>query len=103
MDDDRFNLGTRVVCIKPYEKLKIGGCYSIGGCGNLEWNMDNRRKENKTGYGFSVKYEDYDWKTKKTDSEFYYFTYEEMSEYFITENEAYDAYMRDRKIEEIIR
>jgi len=99
--DDRFDMGMRVVCIKSYEKLKVGSHYPINGCGTLEYNMD-RRRGNKTGYGFSIKYEDYDWKTKVKDSETYYFTYDEMSEYFITENEDYKAHQREQKIEQII-
>lgn len=100
-DYDRFDMGMRVVCIKPYAKLKVGIHYSINGCGGLDSFGSGCR--NKTGYGFSVKYEDYDWMTKVNDIEDYYFTYDEMSEYFITEDEDYTAYQRDKKIEQIIK
>jgi hypothetical protein len=100
---DRFDIGMRVLCIKPYEKLKLGSHYEINGCGDLENNMDSKGG-NKKGYGFSVKYQEYDWK-KVTNSHqflFYYFTYEEMSEYFTSEYEDYKAYIRNQKIESII-
>ena len=99
--NDRFDMGMNVICIKPHGKLKVGGHYRINGCGNLENNMDHRRG-NKTGYGLSVKYEEYDWKTNDAYYFTYYFTYDEMSEYFITEDDDYKAYLRDQKIEQII-
>jgi len=99
MGTDRFDMGMRVVCIKSYGKLKVGSHYPIDGCGTLEYNMD-RHRGNKTGYGFSIGYEDYlNYNNKET----YYFTYDEMSEYFITEDEDYKAYERDQKIEQIIK
>ena len=98
---DRYDLGTTVVCIKPHGKLKEGGHYRIDGCGSLDLNMD-RRSGSKSGFGFSVKYESYDFKSRTREEEKYYFTLEEMPEHFITEEEDYTAHRRQQRIGEII-
>lgn len=97
--NDRFEMGSRIVCIKEYEKLKVGYHYVISGCGNLEFNSDPMAR-GKKGYGFSIKIEEYNYKNPYKVI-WYYFTKEEMYEYFITEGEDYKAYIRDRKIREI--
>lgn len=110
MIDDRFDLGVRVVCIKEYPNLRVGAAYEIDGCGELPM------ASQKNGYGFSIKVyqaafqgqicmgksilikmprDPNDWTS-------YYFTPEEMEEYFITDIEDYVIYTRDRKINEII-
>lgn len=98
---DRYDLGTMVVCIKPYGKLSEGSHYQIDGCGSLDLNMDPRRGS-KSGFGFSVKYESYDFKARAMEEENYYFTVEEMPEYFITEEEDYVAHRRQQRIGEIV-
>lgn len=98
--DRRFELSDRVVCIKPYDKLKVRDHYSISGCGNLECNMD-KRVNGKTGYGYGIKHEEWNRSTGKTDVTYYYFTEKEMDEYFITEDEDYKSYMREQKINQI--
>jgi hypothetical protein len=86
----------RVYLVKEHEGLIIGRGYTIKGQGDLKWNAD-KRVNGKTGYGYCI--ED-DWVKEKT---WYYFTYDEMEKYFITDEENYKMYQRDSKIEEIIR
>lgn len=102
--EDRFEMGDQVVCIKQYETLKPKSHYKIKGCGDLTWNAAT----DKEGYGFCIEDEFFgsdkkDW-WKKPYSErvkWYYFTLEEMNEYFITQEEDYVVYTRDIKLKEL--
>ena len=94
-----FELGSRVVCIKDYEKLVSGCHYSIKGSGDLSWNYSTDKK----GFGFSVEHESYDHNKKRTNTTLYYFKSSEMYDYFISEEQDYKAHLRDEKIEEILR
>jgi hypothetical protein len=95
--EDRFDIGTGVICIRDYKKLKSGSHYHISGMGNLSLvNSD------KSGFGFSIVYSEYDFRSRKSNHEFYYFSLDEMSEYFITEDEDYKSKIRDEKINQII-
>lgn len=101
-DIDRWDV-TTVVCTKPYDTLKVGHRYTIKGRGNLEYNADER-VNGKAGYGFCIE-EQISGKWNRPYSEqfiWHYFTLGEMSEYFITEQEDYQIYLRDQKLNEII-
>ena len=102
--DDRFEMGDQVVCIKQYETLKPKSHYTIKGCGDLDWNMATDKK----GYGFCIEDGFYgsdrkDWWLLPTSEriKWYYFTLEEMNEYFITQSEDYKSYLRDQKLKEL--
>lgn len=101
-NEERFEMGGRVVCIKQYETLRENTHYTIKGCGDLEWNMATDKK----GYGFCIE-DEYAtdmtnpnwWKVPVKDRlKWYYFTEEEMSEFFITESEDYVKETRDIKL-----
>ena len=102
-----FEMGDRVVCIKQYETLKIGSHYSIKGCGDLSWNAASDKK----GYGFCIEDEWGNTDQSKTGYwnipykdrvKWYYFTEEEMCDFFITEQSYYISYTRDIKIDSIL-
>jgi hypothetical protein len=106
----RFEMGDRLVCVKEYKTLKNGSHYAIKGCGPLEYNAD-KEVNGKTGYGFCVEDEYFgsfsgrkDWWNLPHNEKikWYYFTEKEMSEYFITEQEDYKAYLRDEKIKQVL-
>lgn len=96
-----FEMGMDVICIKEYDNIKVGSRCHIDGFGNLEFNYDPKVGGRK-GVGFGITYYEYDIKQKKSIEYRYYFTEKEMNEYFITEQENYDLYMksveRDKKI-----
>ena len=95
-----FELGDTVVCIKDYEKLRVGRHYKIKGCGDLKWNAAT----DLDGYGFCVEYDEIsNWKLPYKDRVVhYYFTEDSMSEYFIDEESDYKRYLRDTKIKTIL-
>lgn len=97
--DDRFDV-TTVVCIKGYESLKVGSHYRICGRGNLSFIHGTDKK----GYGYSIQF-DYDWEFFRNTGQrsiYYYFTENEMNEYFITEEEDYKSYLRNEKINKLL-
>lgn len=103
--DNAFN---GVICIKEYKTLKVGAHYQIRGRGNLEHNSDPEVGDKK-GYGFCIEddkiasHKPNWWKLPYSErTKWYYFTLEEMSEYFITEQENYDIVTRDNKIKQIL-
>lgn len=102
MDIDRWDVNI-VVCIKPYETLKVGYRYDIKGRGNLDYNADPNVR-GKTGYGFCIEEAIPDsWKKPYNERiRWHYFTLAEMCEYFITEQEDYQIYLRNQKLDEII-
>jgi hypothetical protein len=89
----KFEMGDMVVCIKDYEKLKVGGHYKINGCGDLTWNAAT----DLDGYGFCIQYEEIsNWKLPYKDRvTHYYFTEDSMCEYFIDEERGFKRYLRD--------
>jgi hypothetical protein len=89
----KFEMGDMVVCIKDYEKLKVGGHYKINGCGNLTCNAAT----DLDGYGFCIQYEEIsNWKLPYKDRvAYYYFTEDSMCEYFIDEERGFKRYLRD--------
>lgn len=102
----RFESGDNIVCIKEYKTLQPECHYKIKGCGDLEFNLDPE-VDGKTGYGFCVEDEMYgsfsgrkDWWNLPHNQriKWYYFTEEEMSEYFITQEEDFIARRRDIKL-----
>ena len=102
----RFELGDNLICIKEYETLKVGSHYSIKGGGDLTMNCDTDKK----GYGFCVEDDQYGYYSGRKDwwnlpyserIKWYYFTEEEMSEYFISEQEHYKAYLRNQKLNDL--
>lgn len=103
MINDKWDDVSGVVCIKPYKTLKVGSHYYIKGRGNLEFNADPE-VDNRTGYGFCVEDQSLgDWRLPyKQRVKWYYFTVEEMENYFITEGEDYQIYLRDQKLNDII-
>lgn len=105
---ERFEIGTDIVCIKVVDDLTINSNYKINGSGDLSWNHGT----DKTGYGFCVVDESYAYKqgikdwwklpyAKKIKN--YYFTLEEMDEYFITSYEDYTIHIRDKKLEDLLK
>lgn len=101
---DRFEMGDQVVCIKQFDTLKLNSHYSIKGCGDLSWNMATDKK----GYGFCVEddkiaYDKPNWWNLPYEEKVknYYFTLEEMDEYFITQTEDYKSSLRDNKLKEL--
>lgn len=106
----RFEMGDRLVCVKEYKTLKVRSHYAIKGCGSLEYNADPE-VNGKTGYGFCVEDDQYGYHSGRKDwwnmphsekIKWYYFTEKEMSEYFITEEEDYKAYLRDEKLKQVL-
>lgn len=102
--EDRFEMGDSVVCIKQYETLKLKSHYKIKGCGDLTWNAAT----DKEGYGFCVEddsfvYDKPNWWNLSYEEKvkFYYFTEQEMHEFFITQAEDYVVYTRDIKLKEL--
>lgn len=94
---NKFEIGDNIVCIKKYETLKPGYIYSIKGSGNLTMNSAT----NKMGLGYYIedlipKYKSANYGARYKQ---YYFTKQEMDEYF---TDDYKAYLRDRKINKII-
>ena len=101
---DRFEMGDQVVCIKQFDTLKLNSHYKIKGCGDLSWNMATDKK----GYGFCVEddkiaYDKPNWwhLPHEEKVKWYYFTLEEMDEYFITQTEDYKSSLRDNKLKEL--
>lgn len=103
---DRWDIPT-VVCIKEYKTIKVGKHYRITGRGNLEFNNDPNVGGRK-GHGYCVVDDSpsiINWKSRNPDDKkdiWYYFTENEMNEYFITESEDYKIYLRDQKINSVI-
>ncbi len=107
--DDRWDC-QNAVCIKEYKTIKVGSHYVIKGRGNLTYNADPEVGGRK-GHGFCIEDQYYgsfsgkkDWWNLpyKDRIKWYYFTEEEMSIYFITEEEDYKAYQRDEKIKQLL-
>lgn len=91
----------KVVCIKEYKTLRVGSHYSVKGSGNLEYNNDDE-VNGRTGWGMCV--EDYgDWNLPYRDRvKWYYFTLDELNEYFISDEEDFKIYQRNQKLNEIL-
>jgi hypothetical protein len=107
--EDRWDC-MKVVCIKEYKTIKVGSHYSIKGRGDLSCNADPEVEERK-GYGFCIEDDIYGsysgrkdwWNLSHSEKiKWYYFTEKEMSEYFITEQEDYKAYLRDEKLKQVL-
>jgi len=105
--EDRWDC--QVVCIKEYKTLKVGSHYDIKGRGNLTYNADPEVGGRK-GYGFCVEDDQYCYHSGRKDwwnlpysekIKWYYFTEQEMSEYFITEEEDYKSYRRNEKLNQL--
>ena len=97
--EDRWDCMS-VQCIKEYKTLKVGSHYSIKGRGDLRFNADPEA-DGKTGYGLCI--EDGRFASDKKDwwnlpyserTKWYYFTIDEMDEYFITDDEAYKLHQQ---------
>ena len=106
--EDRWDC-QRVVCVKEYKTIKVGSHYDIKGRGNLDFNADPEVGGRK-GYGFCVEDQYYAYVSGIKDSsrlpyreqiKYYFFTEQEMSEYFITEGEDYKAYRRNEKLNQL--
>jgi hypothetical protein len=108
--EDRWDCMS-VVCIKEYKTLKVGSHYDIKGRGNLEFNADPEA-QGKTGYGLCVEDDligygmEKWWKLPyEKRIKWYYFTIDEMDEYFITDEEGYKLHLqkeqRDDKLNEL--
>lgn len=105
-NENKFEMGDCVVCIKQHETLRPKSHYTIKGCGDLEWNMATDKK----GYGFCIEDENATdmsnpnwWKVPLKDRlKWYYFTEEEMYELFITQAEDYLTETRDIKLNSIL-
>lgn len=87
-----------IVCIREHDSLKVNKSYSIKGRGDLKYNA-GPNVNGKTGYGFCIEEELYNQKEK---FKWYYFTIEEVCEYFIPYSEYYKILIREQKINKII-
>lgn len=101
--EDRFEISTYIVCIKEVDSLKLKSIYKVDGCGDLSMNAATT----KTGYGYRVFNQVNDvkewWKLPYSEQiKHYYFTLEEMSEYFITSEENYLIEERNKKLNTIL-
>ena len=86
-----FEIGDNLICIKDIPPLKFSYSYRINGCGDLTWNNATDKK----GFGFAVGLEgDY--------QNLYYFTESEMCEYFALDYEMVKIKMRDEKINKLL-
>jgi hypothetical protein len=95
----KFELGDSIVCIKDTANLKFGSYYQIKGMGNLSMNADT-----KEGFGFCIEDQSkYVRGRYGLNPVWYYFTEKEMSNLFITSEEHYQSYIRNQKINEIIK
>jgi hypothetical protein len=104
----KWDDSSKVFCIKEYKTLKVGNGYSIKGRGDLAFNADPEVGGRK-GYGLCIEdnmvaiHRDRYWTLPYNERvKWYYFTIEEMDEYFITDDENYKIYLRDQKINSII-
>ena len=97
--EDRWDCMS-VMCIKEYKTLKVGSSYNIKGRGDLQFNVDPE-VDGKTGYGLCVEDDQIAygknnwWKLPYIERiKWYYFTIDEMDEYFITDDEAYKLHQQ---------
>ena len=108
--EDRWDCMS-VQCIKEYKTLKVGSHYNIKGRGELRFNADPEA-DGKTGYGLCIEDDRFAshkknwWNLPYSEKvKWYYFTYSEMDEYFITDSEAYKLHqqreLRDSKLNEL--
>lgn len=104
----KWDDSSKVFCIKEYKTLKVGNGYSIKGRGDLAFNADPEVGGRK-GYGLCIEDDMFAsdkpryWSLPYNERvKWYYFTIEEMDEYFITDDENYKIYLRDQKINSII-
>ena len=96
--EDRWDCMS-VMCIKEYKTLKVGSHYSIKGRGNLQFNADPEAY-GKTGYGLCVEDDRFAsdkknwWNLPYSEKiKWYYFTLDEMCDYFISDDEAYKLHL----------
>jgi hypothetical protein len=95
----------QVWCYKKYKNLKPGYCYRIMGQGDLSMISDT----DKSGYGYCIKLEYYSSRFAggSLKEEHYYFTEEEMSEYFVSSytelQPALKSEKRNEKINEVLK
>ena len=98
-------------CIKEYKTLKVGSHYNIKGRGDLRFNADPEA-DGKTGYGLCIEDDRFAsdkkswWNLPYSErTKWYYFTIDEMEEYFITDDETYKLHQqreeRDIKLNEL--
>lgn len=106
---EKWGFGT-IVCIKEYKTLKPDRSYSVKGMGDLEFNCDEEA-DGKKGHGYCVEDEYHGsfsgdknwWKLPHSKRiKWYYFTEDEMDEYFITSEQNVEIYLRDSKIDRIL-
>jgi hypothetical protein len=83
-----FEMGDTVYCIKAIGKFILGRSYYIAGSGDLSFNIESGKK----GYGFSLCLHG-DYKPLG------FFTMEEMPEYFC---DTFLPYIRDKKINQLL-
>jgi hypothetical protein len=87
-----------ITCIKKYKTLDVGSSYKVNGRGNLEFNYAPE-VEGRTGYGLCITQEKW---TNKIKNISYYFTIDELNEYFCSDEEDFQIYLRDVKINTIL-
>jgi len=109
MEIDRWDC-SMVFCIKPYKTLKVGNGYSVMGSGDLEYNNADG-VEGRTGYGLCVEDSNYaynmgiieSWKLPHSEQiKHYYFTLDELNEYFISNHEELLIRERDERLNQIL-
>ena len=103
---DKFEIGSMVICVKEHETLKVGSHYKILGSGDLSMNAATDKKS----FGFCIEDDQYgsfsgrkDWWNLPYSEKikWYYFTEQEMLEYFITEEDGRKAYQRNEKLNKL--
>jgi hypothetical protein len=97
-----FETGDTVFCKEEFETLKVGSSYKISGMGDLSMIRGSEKK----GFGFSIEDDRPTWgnykrKVKKSPI-FYFFKKDEMSRYFMSDEEYQRVWKRDQKINYII-
>lgn len=96
-----FETGELVCCKQEFETLKVGSSYRISGMGDLRSSVGMKK-----GFGFCIEDDRPTWgnykRVKKKLPIFYYFTNDEMSNYFMTSKEYLKVWNREQKINYII-
>lgn len=97
---DKYDIGTTIVCVKEYLTYKIDNFYKVKGFGGLSYNADPKVNGRK-GWGVCVAA--FKKPDDMKDDGWTYLDTNELENYFITYDEYYKIYERNKKIELIIK
>lgn len=90
--DEKFDMGIYIYCVKSDGYVKEGTSYYIDSCGDMSY-APTRPK--KIGYGFGI--------VSQEDNSKYYYTLEEMYEFFMTSDEYYPIWKRNNILQDILK